>query len=48
MLKKLIREEIDFIQEREMSSERIDETISKLTNNPDEIALIKHHYEKLY
>jgi hypothetical protein len=28
-----------------MSSERIDETISKLTDNPDEIALIKHHYE---
>ena len=43
-VKEVIREELVAFK-REMSSERIDETISKLTNNPDEIALIKHHYE---
>lgn len=43
-VKEVIREELVAFK-REMSSERIDETISKLTDNPDEIALIKHHYE---
>jgi hypothetical protein len=43
-VKEVIREELNVFK-REMSSERIDETISKLTDNPDEIALIKHHYE---
>lgn len=43
-VKEVIREELIAFK-REMSSERIDETISKLTDNPDEIALIKHHYE---
>ena len=43
-VKEVIREELISFK-REMSSERIDETISKLTDNPDEIALIKHHYE---
>jgi hypothetical protein len=42
--KEVLREELTKFK-REMSSERIDETISKLTENPDEIALIKHHYE---
>lgn len=43
-VKEVLREELTKFK-REMSSERIDETISKLTENPDEIALIKHHYE---
>lgn len=43
-VKEVIREELVAFK-REMSSERIDETILKLTDNPDEIALIKHHYE---
>ncbi len=43
-VKEVLREELTKFK-REMSSERIDETISKLTDNPDEIALIKHHYE---
>ena len=43
-VKEVIREELISFK-REMSSERIDETISELTDNPDEVALIKHHYE---
>lgn len=43
-VKEVLREELTKFK-REMSSERIDETISKLTENLDEIALIKHHYE---
>jgi ABC-type antimicrobial peptide transport system permease subunit len=43
-IRSIIKEELNSFK-RDMSSSIIDEEISKITNNPDEIALIKHHYE---
>jgi len=43
-IRDIIKEELTSFK-RDISSTTIDEEISKITSNSDEIALIKHHYE---
>ena len=43
-IRDIIKQELNSFK-RDISSTTIDEEISKITNNSDEIALIRHHYE---